>query len=129
MGDFNAILDFPPAEKLDVRNRLISDLATPEELRGEALFHGKAQCAECHPATQHFTDQNLHDLKVERFYGGRPEGPIKTFSLRGIKDSPPYLHDGRLLTLEDAVIFFDLILGTGLTAGEKADLTAYLRAL
>jgi cytochrome c peroxidase len=25
--------------------------------------------------------------------------------LRGIKDSPPYLHDGRLLTLEDAVEF------------------------
>jgi len=129
MGDFNAIIDFPPAEKLDVRNRLIPALATPEELRGEALFHGKAQCAECHPAAQHFTDQNMHDLQVERFYGGRAEGPIKTFPLRGIKDSPPYLHDGRLLTLEDTVIFFDLVLGTRLSAEEKADLTAYLRAL
>jgi len=129
MGDFNAIIDFPPAEKLDARNRLIPERATPEELRGEALFHGKAQCAECHPAAQHFTDQNMHDLKVERFYAGRPEGPIKTFPLRGIKDSPPYLHDGRLLTLEDAVIFFDVILGTKLTSEEKADLTAFLRAL
>jgi cytochrome c peroxidase len=129
MGDFNAIIDFPPAEKLDVRNRLLPDRATPAELRGEALFHGKALCAECHPAAQHFTDQNMHDLQVERFYGGRPEGPIKTFPLRGIKDSPPYLHDGRLLTLEDAVIFFDLILDTRLTAAEMADLTAYLRAL
>ena len=53
----------------------------------------------------------MHDLKVERFYNPRMEGgmlitaqgPIKTFPLRGIKESPPYLHDGRLLTLEDAV--------------------------
>ena len=58
-----------------------------------------------------------HDLQVERFYKSqtiagqfiRPEGPIKTFSLRGIKDSPPYLHDGRLLTLEDVVEFFNLV--------------------
>lgn len=129
MGDFNAIIDFPPAPKLDARNRLIPERATPEELRGEALFRGKAGCAECHPAAQHFTDQTLHDLEVERFYPGRPEGPIKTFPLRGIKDSPPYLHDGRLLTLEDTVVFFDLVLGTQLSAEEKAELTAYLRTL
>jgi len=57
------------------------------------------------------------------------DGPIKTFPLRGIKDSPPYLHDGRLLTLEDAVEFFNLMLETRLTAAEKADLVAFLRAL
>jgi len=33
------------------------------------------------------------------------DGPIKTFPLRGIKDSPPYLHDERLLTLEDRLSF------------------------
>ena len=37
MGDFNAILDFPPAPKLDVLNRLIPSQATAQELRGEAL--------------------------------------------------------------------------------------------
>ncbi|MEZ5401068.1 MAG: hypothetical protein R2729_15460 [Bryobacteraceae bacterium] len=129
MGDFNAIIDFPPAPKLDVLNRLIPELATPAERRGEALFNGKALCAPCHPAATHFTDNTMHDLAVERFYPGRPEGPIKTFPLRGIKDSPPYLHDGRLLTLEDTVEFFNLILGTGLTSEEKSDLTAYLRTL
>jgi hypothetical protein len=35
---------------------------------------------------------------------------IKTFALRGVKDNPPYLHDGRLLTLDDTVEFFNLIL-------------------
>jgi cytochrome c peroxidase len=57
------------------------------------------------------------------------DGPIKTFPLRGIKDTPPYLHDGRLLTLDDTVEFFNLILGTQLAADEKQDLVAFLRAL
>jgi hypothetical protein len=129
MGDFNAIIDFPLAPKLDVLNRLVTTKATEQELRGEALFHGKAQCAVCHPPAQHFTDNTMHDLAVERFYDGRAEGPIKTFPLRGIKDSPPYLHDGRLLTLEDGVQFFDIALGTRLSADEKKDLVAYLRCL
>ena len=51
------------------------------------------------------------------------------FPLRGIKDSPPYLHDGRLLTLEDTVEFFNLVLGTKLTKDEKTDLVAFLRCL
>ena len=129
MGDFNGIIDFPPAPKLDAMNRLIKSTATAAELRGEALFTGKAQCSACHVPIAHFTDNTMHDLKVERFYAGRAEGPIKTFPLRGIKDSPPYLHDGRLLTLEDAVEFFNIILETDLTAEEKKDLVAYLRAI
>lgn len=79
----------------------------------------------------------MHNLKVERFYeplmiNGRmasADGPIKTFPLRGIKDSPTYLHDGRLLTLDDTVEFFNLVLGTKLTETEKKDLVAFLRTL
>ena len=79
----------------------------------------------------------MHNLQVERLYKPRivnvmmasADGPIKTFPLRGIKDSPPYLHDGRLLTLDDTVEFFDLVLGVKLTADEKADLVAFLRQL
>ena len=74
---------------------------------------------------------------LERFYkpvmiNGRfasADGPIKTFPLRGIKDSPPYLHDGRLMTLDDTVEFFNLVLGTKLTPPEKQDLVQFLRAL
>ena len=129
MGDFNAIIDFPPAPKLDILNRLIPGKASSQELRGETLFLGKGRCGICHPPAGQFTDNGMHDLRVERFYHGRPEGPVKTFMLRGIKDSPPYYHDGRLLTLEDAVEFFNMVLETHLTAAEKRDLTAYLRAL
>jgi cytochrome c peroxidase len=79
----------------------------------------------------------MHNLRTERFYKpvlingvmASADGPIKTFPLRGIKDSPPYLHDGRLLTLEDTVEFFNLVLATKLTAAEKQDLVAFLRAL
>ncbi|HID23301.1 MAG TPA: cytochrome B6 [Planctomycetaceae bacterium] len=136
MGEMQAILDFPPAPKLNVLGRLDPAKATPQELLGERLFFGKAQCATCHPAP-YYTDNLMHNLRAERFYkpkmiNGRmaaSDGPIKTFPLRGIKDSPPYLHDGRLLTLEDTVEFFNLILGTKLTAEEKAALVAFMRCL
>jgi cytochrome c peroxidase len=136
MAEVQSLLDFPPAPKLRYDGTLDPALAAPEELRGEAVFGGKGKCATCHPAP-HFTDNSMHDLKVHRFYEPRDvngrftaaEGPIKTFPLRGIKDSPPYLHDGRLLTLDDAVEFFNLVLETKLTAEEKKDLAAYLKAL
>ena len=128
MGDFNSILDYPPAPKLTPLGRLDATLATEQELRGEALFWGKAQCATCHHGSA-FVDDQMHDLQVERFYVGRPEGPIKTFALRGIKDSPPYLHDGRCPTLHDAVEFFDLVLQLQLTRDEKDALVAFLLCL
>jgi cytochrome c peroxidase len=130
MAQFQNMLDFPPAPKLDpVSGRLNPEEATEQELRGEELFRGKAQCAGCHPAP-FFLDHQLHDLHLERFIADEPgDGPIKTFTLRGLKDSPPYLHDGRCLTIEDTVEFFNLVLKTKLTAEEKTDLVAYLRCL
>jgi cytochrome c peroxidase len=128
MGDFNSILDNPPAPKLGPLMKLIASKATAQELRGEVLFHGKAQCSKCHSGPE-FVDDYMHDLQVERFYVGRPEGPIKTFPLRGIKDSPPYFHDGRCPTLHDVVEFFNLILELKLTKHEKEDLVAYLLCL
>ncbi len=128
MGDFNSIIAWPPASKLDRFGKLIPTKSTPAELRGEALFNGKARCAACHPAP-FYTDNLMHDLRVEEFYGGRAQGWVKTFSLRGIKDSPPYFHDGRLPTLEDAVEFFNLLFELKLTKAEKHDLVAFLRAL
>lgn len=128
MGDLNSILDFPPAPKLNPLGKLIKSKATEQELLGEKVFFGKGQCSSCHygPA---FVDDYMHDLQVERFYRGRPEGPIKTFPLRGIKDSPPYLHDGRCPTLADAVEFFNLILELQLNKEEKDALVAYMLCL
>jgi cytochrome c peroxidase len=136
MAEFQSLLDFPPAPKLDVFGKLEPAQATDAELRGQELFFGKAQCATCHPAP-YYTDLSMHNLKTERFFeeqmvNGRKasaDGPIKTFPLRGIKDSPPYLHDDRLLTLDDTVEFFNLVLGTKLNEQEKADIVAFMECL
>ncbi|HKP58979.1 MAG TPA: cytochrome B6 [Polyangiales bacterium] len=135
MAEFQKLLDFPPS-KVGIDGRLDPMVATKAELRGQEVFFGKGQCADCHTG-QYFTDSLMHDLKVERFFEPRmingirasADGPIKTFTLRGLKDSPPYFHDGRLLTIEDTVEFFNLVLQTKLNAQEKADLVAFLNAL
>ena len=136
MGEFQNLLDFPPAPKLNVLGRLDAARSTDAERRGEALFFGKGQCATCH-VPPYYTDNLMHNLRTERFFkevtiNGRKasaDGPIKTFPLRGIKDSPPYLHDDRLLTLDDAVEFFNLVLGLKLESQEKKDIVAFMRAL
>jgi cytochrome c peroxidase len=136
MAEFQEILDFPPAPKLNVLGRLDPSKATEAEMRGEAIFFGKGQCSACHQPP-YYTDNTMHNLQTERFYEPQTingiravgDGPIKTFPLRGIKDSPPYMHDGRLLTLDDTVEFFNLVLGTKLTTGEKSDLVQFLRTL
>ncbi|HUQ70352.1 MAG TPA: cytochrome B6, partial [Planctomycetaceae bacterium] len=128
MAQMQNMFDFPPAPKVNRVGRLIEAEATESELRGEKLFFGKAQCAVCHPAP-FYLDDKMHDLKMEEFLQEPGDGPIKTFTLRGIKESPPYLHDGRCLTLEDTVEFFNLVLDLDLTAPEKQDLVAFLRCL
>lgn len=136
MAEVQELFDFPPAPKLNVLGRLDKSLATEQELRGEEVFFGKGRCSVCH-TPPYFTDNLMHNLRAERFFkpkmiNGRlasADGPIKTFPLRGIKDSPPYLHDGRLMTLDDTVEFFNIVLGTQLTEQEKKDLVAYLYTL
>ena len=129
MAQLQNMLDFPPAPKLDVdTGRLIAEKATESERRGEAVFFGKGRCAQCHPAP-FYLDNQMHDLQLERFVAEAPLGRIKSFTLRGIKDSPPYLHDGRCLTLEDTVEFFNIVLGVKLSSQEKTDLVAFMRQL
>ncbi|HEY2826416.1 MAG TPA: cytochrome B6 [Pirellulales bacterium] len=136
MAEFQEILDFPPAPKLDVFGKLDPDKATKAEMHGQEVFFGKGRCAECH-TPPYYTDNTIHNLQLERFFepqmaNGMKElgdGPIKTFPLRGIKDSPPYMHDDRLLTLEDTVEFFNLALGTKLSKQDKSDLVAFMRCL
>jgi cytochrome c peroxidase len=136
MAEVQELMDFPPAPKLNIYGKLDPAKATEAEMRGQKVFFEKGQCAICHQPP-YYTDNLMHNLKAERFYKPRlingihatADGPIKTFPLRGIKDTPPYLHDGRLMTLEDTVEFFNLILETKLNKQEKDDLVAFLRQL
>lgn len=136
MAEFQKLLDFPPAPKLGLNGKLNPAKASPEELKGQELFFGKAQCGDCHSGNA-YTDHSMHDLQLDRFFEqklvngimAKADGPMKTPVLRGIKESPPYFHDGRLLTLEDVVEFFNVVLQTKLTADEKKALHAFLLTL
>jgi cytochrome c peroxidase len=67
-------------------------------------------------------------------------GKYKTPTLRGVKLTPPYMHDGSLKTLEEVVEFYNKGGGANphldpamrplnLSKGELADLVAFLKAL
>jgi cytochrome c peroxidase len=138
MAEVQELLDFPPAPNLSWDGKLDPKKfsADSPEMLGQKLFFGKAKCSTCHPAP-HYTDNTMHNLQVERFYKKQThnglvatkQGPIKTFPLRGIKESPPYFHDGRLPTLEDTVELFNLILELKLDGKEKKALVAFMRQL
>ncbi|MEQ8787099.1 MAG: cytochrome B6 [Pirellulaceae bacterium] len=136
MAQMQNMFDFPPAPKLDAFGKLKPEMATEMELKGQEVFFGKGRCAQCHQPP-FYLDNKMHDLHLEWFYecdtiNGQyniADGPIKTFTLRGIKDSPPYHHDGRLLTLEDTVEFFNVVLSLELNDEEKESLTAFMRCL
>ena len=121
-------------------------------VRGLALFKGKARCILCHNGPN-FTDNQFHNLGVRqvgpmkedlgRFAVSRAEkdrGAFKTPTLRSITETAPYMHDGAFKTLEEVVEFMDqgggsnpnlspLVKPLNLTAEEKSDLVAFLKAL
>ena len=114
MAEVQDLMDFPPAPKLNILGKLDPKKATESETRGQTLFFGKAQCSVCHPAP-YYTDLLMHNqdpavLRPERTTVGRLLERTRSSSRCGVKDSPPYLHDGRLATLGDTVEFFNLIL-------------------
>jgi len=122
--------------------------------RGWQVFSEVAKCTNCHDGVL-LTDLQFHttgigwDVKKKEFADvGRfkvandekQKGAFKTPTLLDIAESAPYFHDGSVATLEEAV---DLMLAGGiknpvgdanleprqLTAEQKADLLAFLRAL
>ena len=128
MAQVQNMFDVPPAPKLDPMGVLIPAQATQAEMEGQQVFFGKGRCVACHQPP-FYMDQQMHDLHLERFTREPGDGPIKTFTLRGIKESPPYLHDGRCFTLEDTVEFFNIALGLKLSPQEKSNLVAFMYAL
>ena len=121
---------------------------TPAAQAGLRLFTGKAGCAGCHVGPN-FTDERFHNTGAGKSEDagraavtGREQdrGAFKTPSLREAARTPPYMHDGSLATLEDAIDFYDKggranpqldpeIRPLHLSAAEKAELAEFLRAL
>jgi cytochrome c peroxidase len=129
---------------------------SPAAAQGEALFKGEGHCASCH-AGDDFTDLKFHHIGLynEDGKGGYPardhglievtarpadEGAIRTPSLRNVALTGPYMHDGSVKSLDDAIRRHldesganprrDAALkGVRLSPGQTADLVAFLQSL
>lgn len=137
-----------PYDKYKAGNKAAMDAS---QVRGMNVYFGKAKCDQCHEGIN-FTSNAYHNLGVGtdkpnpdegRFAVTKnPEdwGAFKTPTLRDIARTAPYMHDGSLATLEDVVEFYDkggtpnknldkTMKPLKLSAQEKTDLVAFLRAL
>jgi len=115
------------------------------------LFRGKARCVRCH-SNFNFSDEKFHNLGIgwdnntvdlgRYMVTKNPDdiGAFKTPTLREISRTAPYMHDGRLKTLEEAVDFYDqggiknphqdnTVIPLELTDQEKKDVVTFLRSL
>lgn len=124
---------------------------SPAARRGLVIFRTKANCTSCH-AGFNFTDEDFHNIGVGmdkpkpdlgRFAVTKQDadrGAFKSPTLRDVVLSAPYMHDGSLKTLEEVIEYYDRggtknrwldekIKPLGLTAQEKRDLLAFLKAL
>lgn len=103
--DFDDILFF--MRMLDFAPKLPP---TQETAAGEALFESIG-CAKCHTPTldgvELYSNLLLHDVLGSGFLGvaqgDAASGLYRTPPLRGLRNTPPYFHDGRSETVDDAI--------------------------
>ncbi len=104
--------------------------------RGNALFEGRARCAECH--VEGLTTEpgwNLRtpaEIGIDDFQASRsPDGRYRTSPLRGLfaHTKGGFYHDGRFRTLLEVVEHYDQHFSLGLSLTEKSDLVEYLKSL
>jgi len=108
--------------------------------RGKIVFDNAGKCATCHSGPE-FTDANtrLHapsDAVSEPEPGGAPSyasrsatKQYRTAPLKGLWQHAPYFHNGTAATLDAVVQTYNTKQSLGLSAGQMADLTQYLKSL
>jgi len=124
---------------------------SPAAVRGYELFRVKAQCTSCHVGFN-LSDSLFHNLGVGmdgkdpdlgRYKVTKAEkdrGAFKTPILRDLTRTAPYMHDGSEATLESVIELYnkggkknphldEKMKPLSLTAQEKANLAAFLKAL
>ena len=104
--------------------------------RGEALFKGKASCAQCHvPPTFTEPGWNMHtpaEIGIDDFQTRRsPDERYRTTPLRGLwsHQSGGFYHDGRFGTLIEVINHYNNFKRLNLSESEKRDLVEFLKAL
>jgi cytochrome c peroxidase len=121
------------------------------ERHGLWLYESRGRCWRCHSGAN-FTDEAFHNTGVS--WGKTPSdlgryeqtqreadrGRFKTPTLRGLRATAPYMHDGSLATLQEVVEFYNrgctanpnldpAIVPLGLSESDVRDLVAFLQAL
>lgn len=104
--------------------------------RGETIFKGKANCAQCHVPPL-FTEPgwNTHkpsEIGIDDFQANRsPDNSYRTAPLRGLfaHMKGGFYHDGRFATLLDVVNHYNSFKKLNLTEPEKRDLVEFLKSL
>lgn len=118
LGAFQRTLR-PPRSKWDRMLEAGPQAFTDQELLGLHLFRTKAGCANCHNGPL-FSDQRYHNLQIS-FYGRRLEdlgrytvtkdpvdvGRFRTPSLRAVRRTGPFMHNGIFPTLVGVVNMYN----------------------
>ena len=128
-----------------------TEAMTRSQRTGQWIFESKGGCWQCHTPPL-FTDDSFHNTGVG-VRDGRAEpgrqahtkdaddtGRWKTPTLRGLRLTAPYMHDGSLATLDDVVAFYvegghanphldARVRPLQLTVEERRDLVAFLSSL
>lgn len=132
---------------------------TAQQIRGLAIFRDsqRGNCAVCHTISAHyalFTDGKFHNIgegvdddgkfddvgRMDQSHLVADTGAFETPTLRDIAETGPYMHNGRLRTLDEVVQYYA---GQGnsnpyldqemkkihLTAQDRSDLVAFLHSL
>jgi cytochrome c peroxidase len=103
---------------------------------GQALFNGKARCAECHVPPL-FTEPgwNMHtaqEIGIDDAQARRsPDERYRTTPLGGLftRAKGGFYHDGRFATVADVVQHYDRHFALALSAQEREQLAEYLKSL
>jgi len=98
----------------------------------ELFFSATTGCSSCHPPP-YYLDHRRHDVGTATGDGERLGPEMDTPSLRGLWRSAPYLHDGSAATITEVLTTRNTTdlhgVTSGLTAGERADLEAFLLSI
>jgi len=105
-------------------------------VRGQALFSGKAACAQCH-VPPIFTEPGwpMHtadEIGIDDFQAKRsPDERYRTTPLKGLwaRSKGGFYHDGRFATLPDVINHYNAFFNLELTPEEASDLAEYLKSL
>lgn len=104
------------------------------------VFNGAGRCITCHSGPQ-MTDANLTlhlpaEVASEPEPNGAPSyasrsatGQYRTAPLHGLWQHPPYFHDGKAATAEQAVRIYNDRQSLGLSESEILDLAQYPKSL